>query len=141
MNREIKFRAWNKKKKVIVYNGEDGSADYWDGAYGTSIGIVNTCLKEQEYTWMQFTGLQDKNGKDIYEGDILSIPEFYETPEMTNTNYINWEVFFVNGGFNIRRNESHEIDIHEDTLAQSIHYYDGRIEVIGNIHQDKDLLK
>jgi len=51
MEREIKFRAWDKKSKIMKYD----------------INIISNSFGEL----LQFTGLKDKNGKEIYEGDII----------------------------------------------------------------------
>jgi uncharacterized phage protein (TIGR01671 family) len=58
MMRQIKFRAWVKKDKAMVT----------DTRIGTSL---NECFKSDSVIFMQFTGLQDKNGKDICEGDYV----------------------------------------------------------------------
>ncbi len=59
--REIKFRAWDKKnKKMMIVFG------VW--SYG---GLHNIHGCEIDYIPMQYTGLKDKNGKEIYEGDLL----------------------------------------------------------------------
>lgn len=74
MNREIKFRAWNKEVNKMVYKYEDDSSGYWDGVHGTDIELVNNCLSSEftDYVWMQYTGSKDKDGKEIYEGDKIS---------------------------------------------------------------------
>ena len=56
MKREIKFRAWNLDDGMLYFDFDSFQKDYYD-QYGNI---------------MQFTGLTDKNGKEIYEGDILT---------------------------------------------------------------------
>lgn len=58
--KEIKFRAWDKVNKFMVV--------IFDNTKNTEWYLPN--LKEQ-YEIMQFTGLHDKNGKELYEGDIV----------------------------------------------------------------------
>jgi len=68
MSREIKFRAW-------VFNGSFFSKDHminnWANTY--CAGEIGFQLDESIAVLMQYTGLKDKNGKEIYEGDLLNI--------------------------------------------------------------------
>lgn len=54
MNRDIKFRAWNKEKKIMCYTNEDGNHDCWDGVFCSEVELVNHILKSvcDEYEYM-----------------------------------------------------------------------------------------
>lgn len=65
--REIKFRAWDKKEKEMFY---EFYIRAWDGK-PIQMDWKGHELNLDDLILMQFTGLHDKNGKEIYEGDII----------------------------------------------------------------------
>lgn len=72
MSREIKFRAWLKDDKRMV---EVRSIDFHEEGNIITVNyndIFGFELNENEIELMQYTGLKDKNGKEIYEGDVVN---------------------------------------------------------------------
>ena len=140
--REIKFRAFNKKDKLYqdVY-----SVEFLNGgikALGTGVYIGNGWVTEDngfkhecDVVLEQFTGLKDKDGVDIYEGDILAFNYFDDDDDEIYS-----VVFGVHG-------YSKTVGFHcIDANLELSSFYGGipdcdAIRVIGNIHQNPELLK
>jgi uncharacterized phage protein (TIGR01671 family) len=123
-NQQIKFRMWCREAKKFFYEPEQ----------------VLECLKQQqmgvypheELTFQQFTGLLDKNGKEIYEGDILRSEEDLEKDCMRDdvTTYIKYStVTFANGYFTQDEENPFFLCINPNWF-----------EVVGNILENPELL-
>ena len=122
--REIKFRAWNKGwKRGVVYFTLDKLHDGF--VYCGIKSDVSINLKGTEL--MQYTGLHDKNGKEIYEGDIVKENDTYTA-----------KIEFISGCF-----VYNFVDTPEDWSNEYIPVYGGSrdTEVIGNIYENPELLK
>ncbi len=125
MSREIKFRGWSKKDNCfcgafsIHYTGM--ISDMIDAKIDKDSGLAisDAHWNENDLILMQYTGLQDKNGKDIYEGDIV------RSKILSGEIKIN-EIVFEYGAYRIGLQQ---LNIQKD------------IEIIGNIYENKNLLK
>lgn len=122
--REIKFRAWAKPFKEM--NVINGFTSYHKG--NLTIFKENekssTCM-DYDIVLMQYTGLKDKNGKEIYESDIYR-----------------WKGHEVRDGKQIRPERIGVVifDIYEMFKLRNIIEGNGTLEVIGNIYENSELL-
>lgn len=133
MKREIKFRAFDKVSKKIVFVDSIEFIDEIEGRTGFNLYIAKTKPKEKSYwrEWnevelMQYTELHDEKGKEIYEGDIVK----YKDEKGYHSEF--WEVIFYCGAFRIAG------------LPRKIRVYDigvvFNLEVIGNIYENPELI-
>lgn len=127
MTREIKYRAWDKGEKEYYYDVED-TYDYrcgGRGCYADSFGEV--LAHPERFEIEQYTGLKDKNGKMIYEGDIVEIDKYGKFQIIWNE----WACKFDFDKIGKRERE-------EPLLSQD---WEQKAEVIGTIHENPELLK
>jgi len=110
MKRQIKFRAWTGKKLVTAFDLSQNPKYWWKDC--------------KDYPLEQFTGLVDKNGKEIYEGDICKNGDWEEDARAYN--FREEEVYWDNDNYCWQGCNGNE-----DGVC---------CEVIGNIHQDSHLL-
>lgn len=145
MNREIKFRAWDNLTETMVpwlslkfdkdehddeicFYEQDSECSYVGGA---------------DYEIMQFTGLHDKNGAEIYEGDLIrkkfkdrEIGEFYAVGQVVFGKWFaGFTVPYQYNGYNKLERLSCEMDKDGWIVANR------DMEVIGNIHEHPHLLE
>lgn len=123
--RELKFRVWDGYEMLSL-------------SMAHTIGLICIQHDDKDSKWsnlldsnyehikiMQFTGVTDKNGAEIYEGDIVSVKDLKRVGAYTT------EVIYSGQGFKLKKNKTRILDYRELFLST----------VIGNIYQNPELLE
>lgn len=134
MNREVKFRRyWSVINKMVHFDFADGELTY---SSSKKIGMFVPAKEKELYVGksilMQHTGLKDKNGKDIYEGDLHRNPDGSLSQvvwDEYNARFA-WSPLCLDG--EVERGSLGEMEMGVDSEDA---------EIIGNIYQNKELLK
>jgi uncharacterized phage protein (TIGR01671 family) len=130
MNREIKFKFWNKKNSRFLQNGNNSIDktifDLWDW-----VEVMGTCTSFPmgDYVFVQCTGLTDSNDVPIYEGDIIIDTQKQKYEIIFDENHARYDLKVC--GENKLSQTSYFTQIYEKK----------HIEVIGNIFENPELLK
>lgn len=134
--REIKFKIWDKDKNKWLYDYEDITM---------AIGRMSKYAEEKGWILLQFTGLHDRHGKEIYEGDIVRFADKWEwyrgkfaggilsTAEDKKEVLTNHKKY----PYEIRKVEFNEGGFVFATHSEIREYW----EVIGNIYENPELLE
>lgn len=121
--RVLKFRAWDGTR---IYYPDQIIQALGDESCTTGYYDDSGCPKGPSHTLMQYTGLKDRNGVEIYEGDIVQ----YRYAENDHVYSIGWDSVHCNFGFC----EDEKIyGVHAEDIAE-------RTTVIGNIHEHPELI-
>ena len=139
MNDRFKFRAWDRERKLLIYSWSESTTEQrkiYEDVYGKdeTYNCWQCCQLDcldnygENFIIEQCTGLKDKNGKLIYEGDVVEVSEAYENGiykiEFCQSD-CEYNLYNTEGNFMYQ-------------LTKSMARY---MEVIGNIHENADLIK
>lgn len=127
MKRQLKFRAWDPNEDMMRY---EISISY--------DGVVESSWGKDKYDWipLQFTGLYDVDGKEIYEGDIIEVYDWGQNAELLVTATVLWDPDDHGWTWGIKG------EFYSSTPRFEVDVYDRwrNVKVIGNIYENPELL-
>lgn len=134
MKREIKFRVWDHNTNTMMipdyFELYDGKIDWIEASREAGPESGNDGCSDQ-FEIMQYTGLHDKNGREIYEGDIVRISPIrqHEKPFVGAVHYGR-----VDPSFTIHDKDGHDFRLYSSGVYCTY-------EVIGNVYENPELLE
>ena len=133
MNRELKFRFWDKRNDEWwqpTYNASEGELEDLTITKNGQIMMrdmtAHPQIVDDKFEVMQYTGLKDNNGKEIYEGDVVEI-YLYEYASVDETQKIT--IGENKGGRNFYRDVGYLQNINSK-----------HVEIIGNMYENPELI-
>lgn len=155
--RTIKFRGKRCDNGEWVYGHYLESTKTWHGCHPHKAWILTDAMTNGGFFALlgrhavinesvgQFTGLYDKNGEEVYEGDILRYPA---EDKFDEENFVSFEVFWHDNdcaynhvGWQMNRHHFHGNICGTRDISTFLPKYTKKMVVIGNIHDNPELLK
>ena len=123
--REIKFRAWDKIEKRMYYDVQD-TYDFRCNGKGCLEESFGDVLKNDKYIVLQYVGMEDINGREIYEGDIVTLKG-----EVFEIKYKDYK-YIADGFYDSSQ------DVPDDFFSEYAYSF---FEIVGNIYENPELLE
>ena len=127
--REIKFRSYHESTKTMVYSSPTWSDS--SSIHGWIATMFEGCHPDNLSPLMQFTGLKDKNGKEIYEGDVIKFSRYWSDHFEVGTGNV---FFFEDEAVYLYTHGPKVIEF--PTLGE----ISKEVEIIGNIYENPELV-
>jgi len=129
--REIKFRAWDKENKEMIYpSNEITLSGEFNGEQYEQVVPAWSYSETSERIFMQYTGLKDKNGREIFESDILRLKRKIEG--YPKNPIVSW----ASGRWGLQNQKGNKnFEIHGSLFDEDNPEILDECEIIGNIYE------